>query len=389
MATEHSLAPLDASKLEIKAHDTPKPVPDVDSPNLASLKVSTDRMVVATWNADQGWASPQVVPYGPVPLIPTASALQYATQCFEGMKVFRGYDGRLRLFRPLYNCERMLKSATRITLPAFDPKELLKLIHKLCTLEAPKWLPRDKPGSALYLRPTMIGTDSSLGFKVPDEAALYIFMIYWPSPKSAAPGAALGTRLFTSSESAVRAWPGGTGAAKIGGNYGAALSEHAMAKKQGYDQVLWLYGPDRQITEAGATNIFVMWRTASGAVEMVTSPLDENHLILAGNTRRSILELSREMFSPEKVEEGMACEVLERVITMAEVEDAVGEGRLIGAFVVGTAFWIQEVGEILYNGQTIKVNMNAGRHVSLLRERMSDIIYGREENSWADIVEES
>ncbi|KAL7963530.1 aminotransferase [Trichoderma compactum] len=104
--------------------------------------------------------------------MPSASALQYATHCFEGMKVFRGYDGRLRLFRPLYNCERMLKSATRISLPAFDPRELLKLIHKLCKLEALKWLPRDKPGSALYLRPTMIGSDSSLGFKVPEEAQL-------------------------------------------------------------------------------------------------------------------------------------------------------------------------------------------------------------------------
>ncbi|KAL2671327.1 hypothetical protein Neosp_013909 [[Neocosmospora] mangrovei] len=391
MAVESSLAPLDASKLEIKAHDTPKPVPDVDSPEMGSLKVSTDRVVVATWTAHQGWANPQVVPYGPVSLMPSASALQYATQCFEGMKLFRGYDGRLRLFRPLYNCERMLKSATRISLPGFDPEELLKLIRKLCVLEAPKWLPKDKPGSALYLRPTMIGTDSSLGFKVPDEAALYIFMVYWPPPKPASlsGGAAPGTRLLASSESAVRAWPGGTGAAKVGGNYGSALVEHALAKKQGYDQVLWLYGPDRQITEAGSTNIFVMWKTASGAVEMVTSPLDENNLILAGNTRRSIIELSREMFAPGKAEESMACEVFERVITMAEVESAANEDRLIGAFVVGTAFWIQEVSEIMYDGQAIDVGMGSAKHVSLLRERMSDIMYGREENSWADIVEES
>ncbi|RSL68401.1 hypothetical protein CEP54_002910 [Fusarium duplospermum] len=391
MVAESPLAPLDASKLQIKAHDTPKPVPDVDSSELASLKLSTDRMVVATWTAHQGWANPQVVPYGPVSLMPSASALQYATQCFEGMKLFRGYDGRLRLFRPLYNCERMLKSATRISLPGFDPEELLKLIRKLCILEAPKWLPKDKPGSALYLRPTMIGTDSSLGFKVPDEAALYIFMVYWPPPKPVALNgdAAPGTRLLASSESAVRAWPGGTGAAKVGGNYGSALVEHALAKKQGYDQVLWLYGPDRQITEAGSTNIFIMWKTASGTVEMVTTPLDENNLILAGNTRRSIIELSREMFAPGKAEEGTVCEVFERVMTMGEVESAAWEGRLIGAFVAGTAFWIQEVIEIMYNGNNIEVGMGSARHVSLLRERMSDIMYGREENSWGYIVEEA
>lgn len=128
----------------------------------------------------------------------------------------------------------MLKSAARISLPLFDPQELLKLIHKLCELEAPKWLPKNKPGSALYLRPTIIGSDSSLGFKVPDEAQLYIFMIYWPAPKPGAiNGGAMsqaGVRLLASRESAVRAWPGGTGAAKVGGNYGLALAEHAFGK---------------------------------------------------------------------------------------------------------------------------------------------------------------
>ncbi|KAL5094344.1 hypothetical protein Trisim1_006934 [Trichoderma cf. simile WF8] len=138
MAVESSPAPLDASRLEINAVPNPGPAPDVDDPDVMNVKAFTDRMITASWTEERGWSNPQVVPYGPISLMPSASALQYATQCFEGMKVFRGYDGRLRLFRPLYNCERMLKSATRISLPAFDPRELLKLIHKLCELEAPK-----------------------------------------------------------------------------------------------------------------------------------------------------------------------------------------------------------------------------------------------------------
>ncbi|KAM5344214.1 hypothetical protein ACJ41O_012751 [Fusarium nematophilum] len=390
MAIEQILAPLDASKLQITDLTHPKPLPDTDSPELATLKASTDRMITASWNAHAGWTSPKVVPYGPVSLMPSASALQYATQCFEGMKVFRGYDGRLRLFRPLYNCERMLKSATRISLPPFDPKELLKLIHKLCELEAPKWLPKDKPGSALYLRPTMIGSDSSLGFKVPDAAELYIFMVYWPAPRPITLNGnspKTGTRLLASSESAVRAWPGGTGAAKVGGNYGSALVEHALAKEKGYDQVLWLYGPDRQITEAGSTNIFIMWKTASGDLQAVTSPLDEDNLILAGNTRRSIIELTREMFAPGKVDTELQCEVLERKITMGEVEEAARQGRLVGVFVVGTAFWIQEVSEISYNGEAINIGVGTTPHVSLLQERMTDIMYGKIESDWVDIVE--
>lgn len=327
--------------------------------------------------------------------MPLASALQYATQCFEGMKLFCGYDGRLRLFRPLYNCKRMLASATRIALPAFDPEELPKLIRKLCALEGPKWLPKDSPGSALYLRPTMIGSDSSLGFKVPDEAQLYIFMVYWPAPnpKPVALNGDLvpqtGTRLLTSSDSAVRAWPGGTGAAKVGGNYGSALLEHARAKRQGYDQVLWLYGPDRQITEAGSTNLFILWETCHGGLQIVTTPLDEENLILAGNTRRSIIELAREMFTGESASENLQCEVLERKVTMMEVVESSREDRLVGVFVVGTAFWIQEVSEICHGGQDIKVKMGATPHIALLRDRMTDIMFGRRDSDWADIVKEA
>ncbi|KAF4459403.1 Branched-chain-amino-acid aminotransferase mitochondrial [Fusarium albosuccineum] len=392
MTIKHFVAPLDASKLEISELVNPKSVPDANSPEIKSLKAATDRMIVASWTSENGWGAPKVVPHSPISLMPSASALQYATQCFEGMKVFRGYDGRLRLFRPLYNCERMLSSATRISLPSFDPKELLKLIHEICALEAPKWLPKDQPGSALYIRPTFIGSDSSLGFKVPDEAQLYIFLMYWLPPKPVVVNGSVtqaGTRLLASPESAVRAWPGGSGAAKVGGNYGSALVQHALAKKEGYNQVLWLYGPDRQITEAGSTNIFFMLKTDSGALEMVTSPLDEDNLILAGNTRRSIIDLSRAMFDAPVAEKELLCKVIERRITMGQVEEAYHQKKLVGVFVVGTAFWIQEVSEISFNGETIKVEMGATPHVALLRERMSDIIFGKEESDWADIVDEA
>lgn len=385
MTAGHRSAPLDASRLAFNHVPTDKPVPSPDSPELAALKSATDRMIVATWTAEKGWLAPQLVSYGPIALMPTASALQYATQCFEGMKVYRGYDGRLRLFRPLYNCERLRKSASRIALPDFDPEEVLRLIYKLCALEAPKWLPKENSGDALYIRPTLIGSDSSLGFKAPEEAQLYIFMLYWPSPPPPGPQ---GTRLLASRESVVRAWPGGTGTAKVGGNYAAALAEHVVAKRRGFDQVLWLYGPDRQVTEAGATNIFVLWKTSSGLLQMVTSPLDENNLILAGNTRRSIIELSQTMFSDKNAEDGLRCKVLERKLTMGEVEEAAREERLLSVFAVGTAYWIQEIGEINIDGRSIKIPLGTTPHVVLLRNRMRDIMFGKMSNPWADVVEE-
>lgn len=138
-------------------------------------------MITCSWNSAKGWQSPRLIPYGPFTLMPTASVLHYATECFEGLKVYRGYDSRLRLFRPDRNCRRMLSSAIRIALPAFDPKELQKLIEELVSVDGEKWLPRSRPGQFLYLRPSMIGSAAALGVQKPNEALLYIIACCFPS----------------------------------------------------------------------------------------------------------------------------------------------------------------------------------------------------------------
>lgn len=202
MSSQQRQAHLDASKLRLSPITNPKPVPSPESKDIAALKATTDRMIVVSWTAGGGWSCPEAIPYGPLSLMPTTSALHYATECFEGMKAFRGYDGLIRLFRPLYNCQRMLASASRVSLPEFDPRELLELIRKLCALEGAKWL--SEPGSSLYIRPSLIGSDSSLGFKVPDEALLYIFLIYWPKgtpePSMAKTPSMEGLKLLSSPE---------------------------------------------------------------------------------------------------------------------------------------------------------------------------------------------
>ncbi|RBR20111.1 uncharacterized protein FIESC28_05390 [Fusarium coffeatum] len=121
---------------------------------------------------------------------------------------------------------------------------------------------------------------------------------------------------------------------------------------------------------------------------MITSPLDDNNLILAGNTRRSIIELSQTMFSNENAEDGVRCEVLERKLTMGEVEEAAHEERLISVFAVGTAYWIQEIGEINTDGRSINIPLGTTPHVVLLRDRMRDIMFGKLSSPWADIVQE-
>ena len=132
------LKPLDASKLKFTRTTTPMTVPEPNDPIIAAQSQCTDHMITAVWKSSTGWEAPELKPYGNLSLAPTASVLHYATECFEGMKMYRGYDGKLRLFRPDCNCDRMLMSATRISLPAFDPKELEKLIKALIAVDGPK-----------------------------------------------------------------------------------------------------------------------------------------------------------------------------------------------------------------------------------------------------------
>lgn len=110
---------------------------------------------------------------------------------------------------------------------------------------------------------------------------------------------------------------------------------NSEARSRGYDQILWLYGENARVTEAGASNFFVIWRTREGKLQMITAPLGDK-IILDGITRRSILQLSRERLADGK--SGLeAIEVVERNFTMGDVAEAIAEGRMVEAFAAGTA----------------------------------------------------
>lgn len=356
---DNNVAPLDASRLVYNLTTSPRSVPELDSPEVMSYKTCTDHMVTCQWTADAGWAAPAMVPYGPLSIMPSSSVLHYATECFEGMKLYRGFDGKLRLFRPDLNAKRMLISSTRIALPGFDPTQLLQLIVALCARDGAKWLPKSRAGHFLYIRPTMIGNDPALGVQRPREALLYVILACFPvmdagrtDPVTGAPRA---MRLLASQEDMVRAWPGGFGYAKVGANYGPSLVAQGEARSRGYDQVLWLLGDDFLVTEAGASNFFVIWRTREGGLQLVTAPLG-GKLILDGVTRRSVLELARTRLANGWEEGGLEkLEVVERTFNMAEIEEAVAEGRLLEAFGCGTAFFVAPVECINFKGKELSI----------------------------------
>ena len=337
--------------------------------------------------------------------MPTASVLQYATTCFEGMKFYRGFDGKLRLFRPERNCDRMLVSSTRISLPGFPPGQLQKLIETLVSIDGPKWLPPTRPGSFLYLRPTMIGNSHSLGVQKPKEALLYIIACCLPAfdnpsgslgPASAVPSsnnvrAVPGLKLLASREDTIRAWPGGFGFAKVGANYGPSLLAQGEARARGYDQILWLFGEESEVTEAGASNFFVVWKNKNGRIELVTAPLDDK-VILDGVTRRSTIELAKTRLSTgcDSLE---PMDVVERKYTMAELLAAHEEGRLIEAFAAGTAFFISPVSVIHFRGKDLDIPMKedagtTGPYAKVLKSWLKGIMYGKEQHDWGVIIPE-
>jgi branched-chain amino acid aminotransferase len=293
----------------------------------------------------------------------------------------------------------MADSAARISMPAPDPEQLLELIKALCQVEGLRWLPCDTSrGKYLYVRPTMIAVDADLECKVPREVLLYVVITYWPSaPESTpTPGAwkrPKGLKLWASPEESIRAWPGGSGNKKVAANYAPALKSHKEAQQQGFDQVLWLYGKEGLVTEAGGTNFFVIWKSTGGKIQLNTAPLDSG-LILPGITRKSILSLARTRFAETgqwELDGQSVCteplDVTEKDFTVHDIIHASDDGRLLAAFAVGTAYFVKEVVEINVRGRSLNISADAVPHPALLRKWLSDIMYGAEENNWAEVLE--
>lgn len=305
------------------------------------------------------------MPYGPLAIDPASSGLQYGLACFEGTKAYRAKDGRVLLFRPDLNMARLALSMERLSLPALDGAGFLACLKALVRADA-SWVP-EGDGFALYIRPTALGNQPTLGVSKPNFAKLYAITCpvgpYYPDGFKP-------VRLLAESEH-TRAWPGGTGDRKIGGNYAPTIAVQAAAAARGYAQVLWLFGPEGFVTEVGTMNFFVLWRNEAGVREMVTAPLDGT--ILPGVTRDSILALARGWGE---------FAVAERPFTMPQLVRALKEGRVEEAWGAGTAAVVAPVSGIAYKGVDYAVPLDAkdagaGPVVRRLWNELSDIMYGR------------
>jgi len=263
-------------------------------------------------------------------------------------------------------------TADRACLPAFDGYQLLECIRKLVVIDS-DWVPHDT-SSSLYIRPTMVGLEPTLGVAPADEARLFVLLC------PVGPYYATGFKPVNllCDPRYVRAWPGGCGFTKMGSNYAPTLWTQKIAEQHGCQQCLWLFGPDHEITEVGAMNLFILLRNKDGSQELVTPPLDTG-VILPGVTRRSIVEM---------VSTWPGLQVTERRITMKEVMEAHSEDRLVEMFGSGTAAVVSPVGGLHYEGQMVRIPTPEDGLAVKIMAAMSDIYYGRVASPWAIDVEE-
>lgn len=331
-----------------------------DSDKLGFGKYFTDHMFIMDYAEGKGWYDPRIIPFSDLSLSPAAMVFHYGQEMFEGLKAYRTSDGKILLFRPDKNIERMNNTNDRLCIPRIDPADALQAIRTLVDYER-EWVP-DKEGTSLYIRPFIIATDAALGVHV---AHNYMFVIILSPVGSYYPQGINPVKIYIETEY-VRAVKGGTGRAKAGGNYAASLIGQQKADKLGYAQVLWLDGIEHKyIDEVGAMNVFFVV-----GEEILTPSLDDGS-ILPGVTRASCIELLR----------NWGYDVAERKISVDEIYEASKNGSLKEAFGTGTAAVISPIGELNNDGDIITLNNGKIGPISQkLYDNLTGIQWGKKED---------
>jgi branched-chain amino acid aminotransferase len=291
----------------------------------------------------------------------------YGQEIFEGHKAYRWEDGRIALFRPEMNARRLNNSTYRMSMPQI-PEELQLDATMALVSRLKEWVPAQE-GATLYLRPTMIATEAGLGVRPATEYLYYIICSpvgpYYPTGFSPVK--------VRAEDRFIRAVPGGTGAAKTGGNYAGGLFAQAEAKAEGYMGVLWLDAINRRdVEEIGAMNVMFVIEG-----KLVTSELKGS--ILPGITRDSILHMAADL----------GLEAIERATSIDEVLEGLQTGRVTEAFGAGTAAVITPIGYIGYKGVDHKVTGDqAGPVGQQIYQALTDIQWGRvpDPYGWMRIV---
>lgn len=319
-------------------------------------KIATDHMFMMNYTEGKGWHDARIVPYQNISLAPSAMVFHYGQEMFEGLKAYKGVDGKTRLFRPDMNAKRANASNDRLCIPQIPEEDFVEAVKAIVKMDE-DWIPTQE-GTSLYIRPFIIATDEFLGV-APSETYLFIIIL---SPSGAYYESGLAPVGIWIEDDYVRAVRGGIGYAKTGGNYAASLAAQVKAHGDGYSQVLWLDGVERKyIEEVGAMNIFFK---IDGKI--VTPML--NGSILPGITRNSVINVCK----------SWGYDVEERKISVDELIEAQKSGKLEECFGTGTAAVISPVGKLRYKDDVMIINNNEIGEVSAkLYDTITGIQWGK------------
>lgn len=339
-ASDFSITKVNNSKLE-----------DIVLENIPFGKYFTDHMLEADYD-DGVWKNIEIKPFQPLSISPALAAIHYGQAIFEGVKAYKYADGRSAIFRPYDNFKRFNLSAERMQMPQVPEHIFMDGLQALLDLDR-NWIPNMEDHS-LYIRPFMFSSDEMIGVRPSDK---YKFMIilsptgpYYNTPM----------RIYVE-EQYVRAVPGGVGYAKAAGNYGAAMYATAQAKKNGYDQVLWMDAYEHKyVQECGTMNVFFVIGNT-----VITPDLGAG-TILAGVTRDSVMVVLKDM--------GFTIE--ERSLSIDEIIQAHKDGQLKEVFGTGTAATISLIKELKYEDYEMIFDVNTWSIAPEVKNRLNDIRYG-------------
>ncbi len=298
---------------------------EMDFANIIFGNMYSDHMFVADF-VDEEWKDFSIAPYDKLDLSPGTCALHYGQSVFEGLKAYKNPEGDVLIFRPYDNLRRLNLSARRICMPELPEEVFIGGLTELLKIDK-AWVP-DLPGTALYIRPFMFATEENIGLRPSNSYKFIIFTSpvgpYYSEPVK-----------VKVEEKYVRAFKGGTGFAKVAGNYAGSLYPAKKAQQEGYHQLIWTDGIEHKyIEESGTMNLMFLMNDV-----LVTPEL--NDTILHGITRDSVITLAREW--DIKVEE--------RKISIDEVIENSKNGTLQEVFGAGTAATIARIETIGYKGK--------------------------------------
>lgn len=333
----------------------------VDFENLSFGKTFTDHMFVCDFKNGR-WETPQIIPYQPLTLDPSASVLHYGQAVFEGMKAFKDEEGNAWLFRPEENFKRINISAKRLQIPEFPESYFFEGLKSLLMLDK-NWI-QPGLGNSLYVRPFVFASQATVQASA---ASAYKFMIICAPVKSYY-GGEINVLI---AEKYSRAANGGVGFAKAAGNYAAQFYPTKLAQDEGFQQIIWTDASNHEyLEEAGTMNIFFRINDT-----LITSPINDR--ILDGITRKSIIDIAKR--NNIKVEE--------RPIKVEEIVTAWEENKLKEIFGSGTAVVVAPINSFSSKGKHYPLGKEH-EMADFLKNKLTDIQYNKSEDpfGWRYLV---